>query len=473
MSETLERPAAATRWSPQPGPQTHAIEAKFIPELLFGGARGGGKSDYLLGDYLQSAHLGAAWRGVLFRQSYPELEELIERSQTMVPQCAPTAEWFKQEKTWRLSNGATLRMRSLEQPEDASHYQGHSYSWIGFDELAAWKDDRAYRMLMACLRSAESVPNKRIRASANPGGPGHSWVKARFIDPAPHGYEAIEDADTGIVRMFIPSRLTDNLILMQRDPTYVDRLRGVGSPELVRAWLEGDWNAVVGSYFPEFGVQHVVRPFPIPAGWLRFRAMDWGSARPFCVQWLAVSDGIYPGIPTGALVVFREWYGASAPNTGLRLTADQVADGIRERELADEPVAYSVADPAIFTQDGGPSIGERMAQRGVRFRPADNRRVKALGASGGWDAVRQRLIGEDGSPMLYIFNTCRDLIRTLPAMQHDPARPEDVDTRGEDHAADCLRYACMSRPWIAAPPEIERGLTLEHLWEFRERGGVF
>jgi hypothetical protein len=294
-------------------------------------------------------------------------------------------------------------------------------------------------------------------------------VKARYIDPAPQGYELIRDAQTGIERVFIPSRLENNRILMARDPGYIDRLRGVGSPELVRAWLEGDWTAVVGGYFPEFRAQHIIRPFPIPSAWLRFRAFDWGSAKPFCCQWVAVSDGIVPGVPAGALVLYRELYGASGPNVGLRLTVEQVADRIRELEIGDEGMAYSVADPVIFASDGGPSIAERFAGRWVYFRPADNRRVGKLGASAGWDLVRQRLIGEDGVPMLYVFNTAKDLIRTLPAMQHDDARPEDMATDGEDHAADTLRYAVASRPWIANPPQQEAKLTLERLFEEWER----
>lgn len=459
-------------WAPQPGPQLDAVLARAVPELLFGGARGGGKSDFLIGDWCGSADLGLAWRGVLFRQSYPELEELIGRSQVLVPQCWPGAQWFKQEKTWRLINGATLRLRNLETAEDAAHYQGHSYSWIAFDELAAWPDDRAYKMLAACLRSAAAVPHKRIRATANPGGPGHSWVKARFVDPAPHGYELIHDDATGTPRVFIPSRVTDNKILLKNDPGYIDRLRGVGSPELVRAWLEGDWNAVVGAYFTEFGPQHVVAPFRIPAGWLRFRSFDWGSARPFVVQWHAVSDGS-TRLPAGALVTYREWYGAAAPNVGLRLTVEQVAAGILEREIGDETMAYSVADPAIFTADGGPSMAERFADRRVYFRPADNKRVGRLGAAGGWDLVRQRLVGEDGAPMLYVFNTCRDLIRTLPAMQHDAARPEDMDSSGEDHSADALRYACASRPWIANPKPEEKRLTLDRLFDLRAQDRRF
>lgn len=460
------------RWSPQPGPQTDAIRAHVVPELLFGGARGGGKSSFLLGDFCGGAMQGEAWRGIIFRQTYPELEELIFLSRSIVPACWPGSEWLQQPKTWKLPNGAELRMRNLENANDAVHYQGHSYAYIAFDELCSWRDDQAYRMLMACLRSTEDVKYKRIRASANPGGPGHAWVKERFIDPAPLGYEPITDALTGQVRVFIPSRVEDNQILMAKDPAYIDRLRGVGSPELVRAWLEGDWSVVVGAYFPEFGPAHIRAPHAIPRNWLRFKALDWGSARPTCVLWLAVSDGSLPYYPVGALVVYRELYLAAGPNVGVRWTVEQVAKRIVELEIGDERLSYSVADPAIFAADGGPSIAERFAARGVLFRPADNRRTGRLGASAGWDLVRQRLIGEDDQPMLYIFSSCINLIRTLPTMQHDSARPEDVDSNSEDHAADTLRYACASRPWVKATQLRREHVSMDLLWEMRDRERV-
>jgi hypothetical protein len=472
MASRPTEPPDAPAWVPwkaQPGPQFEAIQARECPELLFGGARGGGKSDFLLGDWCQDADQGAAWRGIIFRRTYPELEELITRSQTLIPQTFPGSEWAKSEKTWRLMNGATLKMRSLERSEDVASYWGHQYSWLAFDELGAFPDDRPYRMLMACLRSAEPVQAKRIRATANPGGVGHAWIKARFIDPAPHGYVPIIDGETGAMRMFIPSRVQDNVVLMARDPGYVDRLKGVGSPELVRAWLDGDWNAVVGSFFPEFGHQHIITPMRLPPHWLRFKALDWGSARPFCCLWFAVADGAYGIWPQHALIVYREWYGAASPNVGLRLTAEDVARGIRERELGDEPTTYGVADPAIFASDGGPSIAERMANTGVRFRPADNKRVGKLGVAQGWDHVRHRLVGDDGAPMLYVFSTCSALIRTLPTMQHDPRRPEDMDSTGDDHAADALRYGVTSRPWLPAPRELDPVVSMNFLWEQQEK----
>jgi hypothetical protein len=169
-------------------------------------------------------------------------------------------------------------------------------------------------------------------------------------------------------------------------------------------------------------------------------------------------------------VAYKELYGASAPNVGLRLSAEQVADAIREHEIGDDPVHYSVADPAIFAADGGPSIAERMAQRAVRFKPGDNRRVGKLGAAAGWDLVRQRLVGEEGSPMLYFFDTCVNCIRTIPMMQHDPRRPEDMSSEGDDHCADATRYAVASRPWIAAAPEPDVQLSMNFLWQQREMG---
>lgn len=460
-------------WSPQPGPQADAIGADWCPELFFGGARGGGKSDYILGDFLQDVpKYGPAWRGILFRRTYdPELKELILRASELFP---PTgAVWTEKAKTWTWPNGAFLRMQYLEREQDASRYQGHQYTWIGWDELPQWSSDVAYRMMFACLRSSNDVPTKRVRATGNPGGPGHQWVKARFIDPAPLGFEAISDGEARWERMFIPSRVADNAILMRADPEYVERLRGSGAPELVRAWLEGDWSVVSGAYFPEWApLQHVVAPFDIPPRWTRFRAFDWGSARPFSVGWYAVSDGTVPKYPRGALVRYREWYGMTPgkPNVGLKLTAEQVADGIRERET--EGVMTGVADPAIFAEDGGPSIAQRMGGRGIHWRRADNKRVPGAGAMGGWDSLRSRLVGEDGKPMLYVFSTCTHLIRTLPSLQHDTSRPEDVDTDGEDHAADELRYACMSRPWTPALKVVSAPRLPDYGMEPRQRGRV-
>lgn len=472
-------------WQPQPGPQSLAIGAPFITELMFGGARGGGKSDFLLGDFLQDIGIGETWRGIIFRRSYPELEELITRAKEVY---APFgAIWKVSDKTFVFPTGATLKMRHVETEKDCDKYQGHQYTWIAWDELTNWPNLNSYKKLKACLRSAHGVQNMRIRSSANPGGVGHHAVKAYFVDPAPKGLKMLVNVDEDgyqTTKMFIPSRVYDNKKLLENDPGYVARLREIGSPELVRAWLEGDWNVITGAYFPEFSTEtHALSPFPIPEHWLRFRSMDWGSASPFAVLWHTVCDGhelsngMY--IPSGAVITYREYYGWNGtPNVGIRWDAPRVARKIREYEAL-EKITYGVLDPAAFSKDSGPSHAERMAREKIFFRKADNNRV------GGWDVIRDRLCGLDGDPdvnygvgkpMWYCFSNCVNLIRTLPALQHDINKPEDCDSDGEDHAPDALRYGLMSRPWKRPTPIADRSpdfkllqnATLDDLWSSKE-----
>lgn len=449
-------------WVPQSGPQEQAIRKAFIEELFYGGAVGGGKSDFLLGDFAQDVPTaGAAWQGILFRRTYPELSDLIRRSQEIYPSWFPGVVWHDTDKEWRWPNGAILRMRYLESSSDWMRYWGHAYTWIGWDELPAWSSMTSYFKMKARLRSAHAVEFKRIRATGNPGGASHHEVKQYFgIDMHPLGGHVIHDEQSGMRRIFIRSRLEDNRILLQNDPGYGDRLYGLGSEALVKAWREGDWNVIAGAFFPEFSTErHVVAPVALPDHWLRFRACDWGSAKPFSVGWYAVSEGDLEQFPRGALVKYREWYGMAdgQPNVGIKLTAEEVADGIVDRDDNGYEFKwpFSVIDPSAYAENGGPSIAERMlvrTQKRVAWREADNKRVAQKGALGGWDQLRARLKGdEDGRPMLYFFSTCVHTIRTLPALQHDDGRPEDVDTEGEDHAPDETRYACMSRPYLRKP----------------------
>jgi hypothetical protein len=226
----------------------------------------------------------------------------------------------------------------------------------------------------------------------------------------------------------------------------------------------GDWDVIEGAFFDCWDARrHVVRPFAIPADWTKFRSGDWGSAKPFSFGWWAVvtdkcktPEGVI--LPRGAMVRYREWYGMlpGKPNTGLKLHAEKVGEGLVQREKV-EKVTYGVLDPAAFSEDGGPSIEERIRKGSgykVGFRPADNKRVTQRGAMGGWDQMRARFVGDaDGNAMIVCFSTCVDSIRTIPALQHDKDRPEDLDSDMEDHAADEWRYACMSRPWVAVKPE--------------------
>ncbi len=299
----------------------------------------------------------------------------------------------------------------------------------------------------------------RFRATCNPGGPGHNWVKDRYIDAGE--YEVVVDDFTNpfdgrvvrLDRIFIPARLSDNPKLIVTDPLYIARLQQSGSAQLVRAWLEGDWNIVEGAFFDKWRVRNIVRPFQIPSDWPRFRSFDWGYAAPFSVGWWAMATDPFPTdgvtIPRGALVRYREWYGSNGrPNEGRKLTAEDVAHGIVSRERG-EVMSKSVADPSIFSSDGGPSLAERMSPICGLWKRADIARVGRNGALGGWDQMRKRIIGDGTTPMLFVFDTCRDFIRTVPVLQHDPDRPEDLDTNSEDHVADEVRYACMSRPLLS------------------------
>lgn len=441
-------------WEPQPGPQTQLLRCPVF-EIFFGGARGGGKTDGMLGDWIAHASkYGEHAIGLMVRRERTQLIETIERSRQIFGPLG--AQYHEQDKLWRFPNGARLRFAYLERDSDADAYQGHSYTRVYVEEIGTFPNPAPILKLMATLRSGAGVP-VGFRATGNPGGPGHNWVKARYIDPHPRGWKVqrykyrnpFNGNEIERDRVYIPSRLSDNRYLGDE---YVANLQMVGNEELVRAWLEGDWNVTQGAFFSEFSIdRHVIRPFEIPNDWLRFRSLDWGSAKPFSAGWWAVSDGsdvngrVYP---RGSLIRYREWYGMEVgrPNVGLKMVAEKVAEGIQQKSL-NETYAYSVADPAIFSEDGGPSIAERMSPY-VQFRRADNARVSRAGAMGGWDQLRARLVGEDDKPTIYFFSTCTEAIRTLPALQHDPDRPEDVDTAGEDHAPDEIRYACMSRPYV-------------------------
>ncbi len=448
-------------WQPPPGPQA-ALLACPIFEVFYGGARGGGKTDGALGEWASHQDLyGEHAIGLMVRRTLKQLRETMARSKQIYSPLG--AKFNETDKEWVFPNGARLIFAYLERDDDADNYQGHNYTRVYVEEIGNFPSRTPIMKLMATLRSGAGVPCC-FRATGNPGGAGHQWVKARYIDPAPGGWKTItsefENPFSGEKmvreRVYIPSRLSDNRYL---GAEYAANLALSGNETLVRAWLEGDWNVVAGAFFPEFGPQHIIKPFQIPNTWPRFRSADWGSAKPFSIGWWAISDGTIPDYPRGALVRYREWYGCATtpngdiePNVGVKMMAEKVGAGILEREHG-ETVRNdaSVLDPAAFASDGGPSIAERIHEgsgRKVAFRRADNKRIARDGPMGGWDMLRARLVGEDGRPMIYMFETCTHLIRTLPALQHDETNPEDVDTDAEDHAPDEARYAAMSRPWL-------------------------
>lgn len=446
-------------WAPQPGPQKALVDCP-LTEILFGGARGGGKTDGVLGKWaLKSLRWGRAFNAVFFRREMPQQDDLIERAREIYGRIGCV--WHEGKKLFAMPGGGRIRFRPLENVLDAEKYQGQSLTDAAVEEAGNYEQPDPIDRLFGCLRSSAGVPVQLI-LTANPGGAGHQWIKQRYIDPDPTGMRTlVRKLPNGREHryVYIPSKLSNNRILLSQDPDYASRLYLVGSVNLVRAWLQGDWNVIEGAYFPEFsGDLHIVRPRPLPDHWPRIRAGDWGSAKPFCYLWLAVSDGSLPEFPRGALIVYREWYGwGGKPNVGVKMDAEVMGRKIAEFDKVDlddgAKLFDEVLDPACFAEAGGPSLAERM---NLNWRRADNSRIPKAGAVGGWDQVRARLRGEEGRPMLYVFATCTHLIRTLPALQHDQHRAEDVDTDSEDHAADALRYGCMSRPWVRDAPGMPR-----------------
>lgn len=444
-------------WQPQPGPQVALIQCPVF-EVFFGGARGGGKTEGSIGDWLDhSSTYGEGAVGIFVRRKFKQLAEVIARTKQIFPKIG--GRYNEQKAEWTMANGARLKFVYLERDSDAEEYQGHNYTRIYVEEVTNFPSSAPIDKLRATLRSATGVP-VGMRLTGNPGGPGHLWVKKRYIDPNPRGYQIItEEAEievggvksvVSLSRVFIPSKLGDNELLMRNDPTYVLRLRQSGSAALVKAWLEGNWDIVDGAFFSEWDEAKHVRRVELfeklhKPNLLLFRAFDWGSAKPFSCGWYAVADRQYEIedwlIPAGAMIKYREWYGAEGPNKGVKMTADKVAQGIVNRESG-ERIRYGSADPSIFVRDGGPSIAETMAIHRCSWRRADNKRKS------GWEQMHIRLTGDGTHPMLFILECCEDTIRTLPVQQHDETDPEDIDTDGEDHAVDETRYACTSRPYI-------------------------
>lgn len=226
-------------WFPQKGPQTLLLTCP-IEDILYGGSRGGGKTDGLLGKWVARwQKYGKHLRGIFVRRTYDELDEVVARSLEIFPALGAT--YAAGKRTWYFPDGARLKMRSLQRDQDASKFQGHSYTDIYIDEAGNFPDPTPLDKLRATLRNTQGIPPS-FNLSANPGGPGHEWLKKRYVDPAPQGMTPIP-TDEGDHRIYIPSRLADNRLLAANDPNYEKRIRQSGPAWLVQAWLNGDWNA--------------------------------------------------------------------------------------------------------------------------------------------------------------------------------------------------------------------------------------
>ena len=449
-------------WQPQP--KQAAFMARPEYEALYGGAAGGGKSDALVIEALRQVGI-PYYKGLILRKTFPQLAELIDKSLNYYPRAYPKARYNASAHTWTFPSGAKILFGSMQYTKDRTRYQGQAYDFIAFDELTHFTWDE-YSYLFSRNRPNGAGTRVYTRATANPGGVGHGWVKERFVtagkpmttiwedvtwrDPSGQEHRARQS------RIFVPSSVFDNPALLNNDPDYVRRLASMPEAER-KAMLYGDWDSFTGQVFTEWRNDpdhyadrlhtHVITPFRVPDGWTIWRSFDWGYSRPFSVGWYAVDHD-------RRMYRIRELYGCTGtPNTGVQWEPAHVAREIRRIEAEDPNLRgrkiYGVGDPAIWPSDGTESIGALMGRERVFFEKGDHNRIA------GKMQVHHRLAFDgDGLPMLYVFTTCRHFIRTVPNLVYDETDVEDIDTDGEDHIYDELRYVCMKNP-ISPPAAAE------------------
>tara|TARA_R100000808_G_scaffold20226_1_gene43835 strand:+ start:2521 stop:3954 length:1434 start_codon:yes stop_codon:yes gene_type:complete len=421
MHRRLE--ARKARWVALDGPQKKFVNSEH-PHVLFGGARGGSKSVGMLLAFRKHAErYGREAQGLLFRRTYPETGELVKLGQYVFVQ--EGWEWKVGERKWVSPSGSVLQLKHLDEDADAMKLQGFSVTFLGFDELGNWPSPEPIDLLQATMRSAAGVP-VLFRASANPGGPGHGWVKERYIDSQ-------DDK-----KIFIPSKIQDNKPLMENDPGYIDRIKMSGPEWLVKAWLDGDWNIAPGAYFenvwnPE---EHVIEPFEMPHEWRRWKAYDHGYKSPAGCVWFAQD---YDGI----IYLYRELYWCSKPNKGSETPIEDIAREIVDVEEKERKLGIkfrsNVADSAIFIRDGRhKSVADVFADYNVIWEPSSKgpgSRVQGL----------QEFVDRLNGRTFKVFNTCKHWLRTVPSLPADTKKIEDIDTAAEDHLFDATRYGLMTK----------------------------
>lgn len=449
-------------WQPQPRQAAFMERPEW--EALYGGAAGGGKSDALVIEALRQVHI-PHYKALILRKTFPQLAELIDKSLNYYPRAFPGARYNSSSHTWTFPSGAKIVFGSMQYTKDRLKYQGQAYDFVAFDELThfSWEE---YSYLFSRCRPNGPGTRCYIRSTANPGGVGHGWVKERFITAGkpmvpvwedihwrdPSGKEYREKRS----RIFVPSSVFDNPALLENDPDYITRLASM--PEAERnALLYGDWDSFSGQVFTEWRNDsehyqdrtntHVIDPFKVPDEWAIWCGLDWGYSKPFSVGWYAVDH-------ERRLYRIREFYGCTGqPNVGVKMEPGEVARQIKRIEAEDPNLRgrriNRVGDPAIWGSDGTESIGALMERERVYFEKGDHARI-----DGKMQLHHRLAFDENGWPMLYVFSTCKHFIRTVPNLVYDEKDVEDIDTDGEDHIYDELRYVCMKNPIAPRPKPV-------------------
>ena len=494
--------ATATKvvWRPLPGSQTLAMCCP-AHVMLYHGTRGPGKTDAQLMRFRRHVGQGYGmhWRGVIFDRQYKNLDDLISKSMRWFPEFKDGARFLssKSDYRWVWPSGEVLMFRTIQRPSDYWSYHGQEFPFIGWNELTKYPTDELFDMMMSCNRSSfrpEDYPIEQkdgthillprmpleVVATTNPYGPGHNWVKKRFVNAGPPGKiirktvrvfnpQTKNEEDFTTTQTHLFGSYKENIYL---DPKYVAELVQMTDKNKQAAWLNGSWDILSGGMFDDVWVRahNVVKPFLIPRSWRITRSFDWGSTKPFSVGWWAISDGTDITFPDGSvkstvrgdIYRFREWYGCTGKsNQGLQLLASDVAKGIIERELLwgiHDRVVPGPADGSIYDVENGGSIAADMSkpQRvnnvmfpGVHWTRAD----KSPGSrKNGWERLRAFIAAakppEAGGPRekagLFCFETCTDFIDLFPILPRDEDDPDDVDTDAEDHIGDETRYMALS-----------------------------
>jgi hypothetical protein len=442
-------------WAPWPGPQTDFLRATEF-EVLFGGAKGPGKSDCLLMASTRQTHKGA-YKALILRESFPELQELIDRSHRIFPLLGSKPEWNGQERRWTFPSGAIIEFGFASRPEDAARYHGREFAFIGFDELGNVQDERVWTLLMAECRCPDPTVIRMMRGSANPGKPGHAWVRRRFVVPCGADglqtyWEPVKLDDGRVIelgRRYIPARVTDNPVYAN-DPLYMAQLQKL--PEVLRRQLlYGDWDAGVGSALDELDERrHVVPRFPVPSHWEQFGAFDWGYAHPWVFGWFAADeDGSLWLVDTVKGRMDKPW---------------EIAAAIRD-QVPVHDLRYIVAGHDCWAEkrsmgENTPTIAETFQEHGIILSHANTDRRMGLNNLRHYTAWKGRLEGGlDGDPGLRLMDTPANRwgFEQMLGIIVDPdnvEKPLKIDAdpvtgEGGDDFFDMVRYGCASRPMRA------------------------
>lgn len=431
----------------------------------FGGARGGGKSWSVRTKAKILAFRYAGIKICIVRRTYPELT--MNHINTLRKETLGVARYNDQKKELTFCNGSVITFKYCAKDKDLDLFQGGEFDVIFLDE-AGLLSELQMKEIEVCMRGVNGFP-KRIYYTMNPGGQGHAYLKRIFID---RKFLPGEDPDE---YEFIQSLVTDNVALMESQPDYIKQLEML-PPKLRKAWLEGDWNIFEGMFFEEFRddpehyvdrrYTHVIEPFE-PHGMRIYRSYDFGYNKPWSCGWWAVDHD-------GVIYRILELYGSTGvPNEGNKKTPDEQFNEIsrleREHPYLKGKKIEGVADPSIWDKSRGTSVEETARKYGVYFTPGDNARIP------GWMQCHYRLrFDENGYPMMYVFKTCKDFIRTIPMLMYSEKKIEDIDTEQEDHIADEWRYFCMSKPMKPIIPQEIKDTSFDPLdREKRSRKSIY